>query len=87
MNNNILYTDKLVKIDIVSILFRQYYFPNFSKSVKFSEVSKRDELDQRLRWAEDSLCRSRWQSTSKTRCVRHDASRWRVVSSLREGCY
>ena len=40
MNNNILYSDKLVKVDDDSILFRQYYFPIFSKSVKFSEIEK-----------------------------------------------
>ncbi len=40
MNNDILYSDKLVEIDSESILFRKYYFPTFSKSVKFNEIEK-----------------------------------------------
>jgi hypothetical protein len=40
MNNSFLYSDKLIEINDDSILFRQYYFPTFSKSVKFSEIEK-----------------------------------------------
>jgi hypothetical protein len=39
MNENILYSDKLIEIKKESILFRNYYFPTFSpKSVKFDEI-------------------------------------------------
>ena len=41
MNQNILYSDKLVEISNDSILFRQYYFPTFLKKIiKLSDIDK-----------------------------------------------
>jgi len=41
MNENILYSDKLIEISNDAITLRKYYFPTFSKKiVKISEIEK-----------------------------------------------
>ncbi len=41
MNDNVLYSDKLIEISDDSILFCHYYFPFFSKKiVKFFDIEK-----------------------------------------------
>jgi hypothetical protein len=41
LEENILYSDKLIEIRDNTILFRNYYFPTFStKTVKFQEIEK-----------------------------------------------
>ncbi len=41
MNDNVLYSDKLIEISGDSILFRHYYFPFLSKkTVKFFDIEK-----------------------------------------------